>query len=217
MAKPTKLKDVSCMSCGRGTNHDILASHEERGFEPNYDIHFGSEFQIIRCCGCDTVSFRESSWNSEDIDYETGKLLPEVKIFPDRASGRNIINGSEHFPQKTRKIYVEVLKAMNASCGILAAIGLRALIESICLDQKCAGKDLKERIGKLASQGLLSTKQAAVLHKHRFLGNVAAHEIESPQPVELIAALEIAETLLKSIYVIPQLEAQIQPNKTNSP
>lgn len=201
------------MSCGRETNHDILASHKEKGFEPNYEIHFGADFQIIRCCGCDTVSFRESRWNSEDIDYETGELNPEVKIFPDRASGRNIINGSEHFPQKTRKIYVEVLKAMNASCGLLAAIGLRALIESICLDQKCVGKDLKDRINGLASQGLLSTKQADVLHKHRFLGNVAAHEIESPQPVELIAALEIAETLLKTIYVIPELEAQIQPTK----
>ena len=214
---PTKLKNVSCVSCGRPTNHDILQSYRKNDTDEENGYAWGVDYQIIHCCGCDTVSFREESWNSEDIDYDTGQYLTDVKIFPDRASGRIVIAGNEHFPAKTKRIYIEVIKAMNTSCWLLAAIGLRALIESICLDQKCSGRDLKLKIGELASKGLLSTKQADVLHKHRFLGNAAAHEIESPQPVELIAAIEIAETLLKTIYVIPELENQITPKKKKSP
>jgi len=46
--------------------------------------------------------------------------------------------------------------------------------------------------------GLLSAKQAEFLHNHRFMGNEAAHEIVAPNR-RLVAAIDIAETLLKTI------------------
>ena len=56
-----------------------------------------------------------------------------------------------------------------------------------------------------AEMGHLSNTQANFFHKHRFMGNLAAHEIVAPKPEHLIAALDIAETLLKTIYVLPTL------------
>ena len=45
------------------------------------------------------------------------------------------------------------------------------------------------------------------------MGNVAAHEIESANPPEIIAAMEIAEAMLRTIYVLPKLSKRIKTGK----
>lgn len=65
--------------------------------------------------------------------------------------------------------------------------------------------------------GWLSQKQAETLHMHRFMGNVAAHEIQAPKPQELIAALDIAETLLKTIYILPDMADSIKTGRKPPP
>ena len=37
------------------------------------------------------------------------------------------------------------------------------------------------------------------------MGNAAAHEMIAPKATELVAALDIAETLLKTIYILPEV------------
>lgn len=108
-------------------------------------------------------------------------------------------------PLKVRKVYREVITAVNSQLPVLAGIGLRSLIEAACKDKGVRGRNLEQQINGLATQGVLSQVQADVLHTHRFLGNAAAHEITPAQPRELIAALEIAETILRTIYVLPNL------------
>lgn len=99
---------------------------------------------------------------------------------------------------------------MNSSSPILSALGLRTLIEAICVNQKISGNNLEEQIEGLAKEGVLAPAQATILHSHRFLGNVAAHEILAPEPRELVAALEIAETVLRTIYFLPRLHRRIK-------
>lgn len=204
---------IQCVTCNRETNHDIVASHKTHGATPDNDIQWWDDYHIAICRGCDTISFVHSSACTEDFDPNTGETETKYELYPDRASGRKTLDGAEHFPYKTRRIYLEIVKAMNCSSPLLAAIGLRALIESICIDQQTKGNNLEMRISELATLGLLSLKQAEILHNHRFLGNIAAHEIEAPQPRELIAALDIAETLLKTIYILPTLDATIKTGK----
>lgn len=123
---------------------------------------------------------------------------------------------TNYLPDSVKKIYREVIFAMNAELPLLSAIGLRTLIEAICHDQrakKTERENLKGLIDFLAELGVLSKKQADLLHSHRFLGNVAAHQITAPRSGELFAALEIAETILKTLYVIPELEKRIQTGR----
>jgi len=47
------------------------------------------------------------------------------------------------------------------------------------------------------------------------MGNVAAHEIVAPKPTELVAALDIAETLLKTIYVLPEVAEIMKPKPSS--
>ncbi len=136
--------------------------------------------------------------------------METVRLYPDRTEVRKPMPGHEGFPRKTNRIYLETLKALGNQTPILAAIGLRAIVESICLEQKTKSTTLAKGIDELAAMGLLSLKEAEFLHNHRFMGNEAAHEIVAPQPQHLVAAIDIAETLLKTIYVLPGMADQLK-------
>jgi Domain of unknown function (DUF4145) len=124
-----------------------------------------------------------------DCDPETGNPIFTVKVYPHRSAEREPF---EHFyllPASIRSIYKEVIDAMNCSLPILSAIGLRTLIEAVCVHEKTEGINLEQRIDGLAKKGVLAPAQASILHSHRFLGNVAAHEIQAPESNELLIAL----------------------------
>lgn len=85
MAKPKKVEkesekkgelcDVVCVKCNGVTEHHVVQSFDISGSEPieetdyhgeGYHIHWGTSYQIIRCCGCKSISYREESWFSEE-------------------------------------------------------------------------------------------------------------------------------------------------------
>jgi hypothetical protein len=103
---------------------------------------------------------------------------------------------------------------LNSNAPTLTAIGLRALVEAICIDQTCLGRNLQDKIDALVTTGALSKSQADFLHIHRFLGNEAAHEITPPPLDELAASLDILESLLKTIYELPVIAAQVRQSKS---
>lgn len=198
-----------CRECKRGTNHAIVAEHARNGSDDENGIQWWNNFEILECQGCETVSFRHVSTDTESIDYLTGQLDEFIRLYPDMAKTREAIPDSDDFPSLTRRVYLETLTALSGNAPILAAIGIRAIIESICKDLKTGKRNLEQNIDALADLGHLSKKQAEMLHNHRFMGNVAAHEIQPPKPTSLIAALDIVETLLKTIYVLPRMAATI--------
>jgi hypothetical protein len=211
MGKVTAL----CNSCKRVTNHVVLAEYKNRGSTSEDDIQWWATYQIIQCSGCDDISFKITSSCTEDYDSITGKFDETVVLYPDRTNGREPIDGYDEFPIKTKRIYLETLKALNNQTPLLAAIGLRAIIESICLEKETKSDNLRGGIDELADLGLLSKKQAEFLHAHRFMGNEAAHEIVAPKPQHLIAAFDIAETLLKTIYILPNIADQLKRKDTS--
>ena len=81
------------------------------------------------------------------------------------------------------------------------------MIETICNDKKVKGANLGKKINALVAQGIISQSQSDVLHSLRILGNVAAHEVQPAKPEELIMGLEIAETMMKTIYILPELSS----------
>lgn len=203
--KKASFLKVHCSECRNVTNHNVLESKELSGEDEKAGIQWWETYEIIQCRGCDEISFRRTSTSTEDINLYTGKLEVTERLYPNPAETRQPMEGYEELPAKTWRVYREVLKALSHGTPVLAAIGLRAIIESVCLDQKTKSKNLAKGIDELADMGHLSKTQASFLHNHRFMGNVAAHEIVAPKAEHLIAALDIAETLLRTIYVLPTL------------
>jgi hypothetical protein len=96
--------------------------------------------------------------------------------------------------------------------SVLAGIGIRTLVESVCKHKRIKGRDLKQRIDGLAAAGILGSAEAKILHRLRFLGNKAAHEIKEPTDVELSAGMDVADHLLMTAYLLAQ-KAQKLPSR----
>ncbi len=203
---------IFCHKCGKQTNHKVLAEKQNSSRDEE-DMAWRETHYLAQCAGCDAITYAIETWSEYDWNPQSGEIETTWKTYPRGATERQPIDGELELPTKVRVIYKEVIGAMNAQLPVLSGVGLRALIESICRDQKIAGGNLEKLIDGLATSGVLSKVQADILHTHRFLGNVAAHEITSAQPRELVAALEIAENILRTIYVLPNLSKQVKTGR----
>lgn len=201
--------DVPCIECKRDTKHKVLASVDIEGQDwyGENSVEFWVHHQVIQCQGCETMSFRISSTNSEDFDFvdaETAEYNESVVLFPSRSEGRSPIKDAHLLPTRIQRIYGETIKGMNNDQPVLTGIGLRALVETICKDKKASGGNLVEKIGSLVSLGVLTADGATILHRIRTLGNDAAHEVKPHTAEQLGIALDVCEHLLQGVYLLPR-------------
>ncbi len=200
-----KVREVVCNRCDNTTNHLVCSSAEISW--GNDDIQGIDIYEIIQCSGCNSISFRTASSNSDDVDQDdNGNMIhPEtVEIYPNRLMGRAALEDIYSLPDKVRSIYQETHSALCTKLKILAGIGIRALIEAVCSEEKAKGRTLEKRIDDLVMKEVLTRRNADILHKTRLLGNEAAHEIKAPSDVELDVAFDIVENLLETVYIIPK-------------
>lgn len=201
---------VMCRQCGQSTNHKVVYELIRQS-EPD-EFFLQTTWQIVECLGCNDISLRQETITEDDID-EYGEGTPVERLYPSRISGRKNLDKQYLLPVKLNRIYDETLSALANSLLVLAGIGLRAIIETICDDKGVKSANLDGKINALVTQGIISQPQADVLHSLRILGNVAAHEVEPATPKELITGLEIAETMMKTIYILPELSSAIKKGK----
>ena len=194
---------IICPKCNTSTIHNITHEVEQTGWIGDPDIKWWLKSQIVTCRGCETVSFRQVSWNNEDRDFETGRPEEYEELFPPRVA-RVPIKDAPYLPTPIKEIYFETLKVADSGSPILASGGIRAVVEAICIDKSSKGRNLKEKIDALVTQGYLSRNQADFLHGLRFMGNAALHEIKPPEEEAIESALEIIDALLVTIYILPK-------------
>jgi len=207
-----KKKRELCGQCHVETWHETLAGFLLHADNPAYESW--DEYKIIKCDGCGSLSFlNERTLLQEDcsIDEETGKVLDglrqEKTLYPRRLIGRPLLEGFELLPQDVGRIYSESHGALCGQQFVLAGIGIRTIIEAVCIERETLGNNLEEKINNLKSQGLISESAANILHGLRFMGNNAAHAIKAHTLEELCAAIGITEHLLMEVYIIP-IQAQ---------
>ena len=201
-----------CHRCDSYKNHTIIAKKSVSS-NSYYEDSWNEDHYFAQCAGCDAFTYAISSWSEWSEDPYTGEPNLTWKTYPRSSTERQPMDNIDDLPKKICAIYLEIIGSMNAQLPILTAIGLRALIEAVCKERGITAPNLEKLIDGLATNGILSQAQALILHGHRFLGNTAAHEVISPNPRELIAAVEIAETIMRTIYIWPELSKEITTGK----
>ena len=141
---------------------------------------------------------RKTHNNSEDLTHF-------VDIYPNPEDGRDAIDYVHLLPSNLQLIYHETIKSINSGLAVLTGMGIRAIVETVCKDKNANEKDLYEKINGLEKQGVLTKKDADILHKLRTLGNEAAHEVKPHNNTTLTLALDVIDHLLKGVYILPLL------------
>lgn len=220
---------VYCRECKNKTYHEVLYIHEERN-EPDFDFSWIEKFYIARCAGCHTVSFVKQ-YGDEDqwvYDFQGERVWKDdYKVFPEEPKQPEI-NLYEiqpklfrHAPMSISKLYDEVIDVFNQGYLLLATVGIRTLIEAICLNigiqeghlfdenqeikhnkkkEPILSKALEGKIFGLYENGFIIWEQALILQKIRDMGNAAVHEIKTPEISDFISAIQIIEQVLTNVY-----------------
>jgi hypothetical protein len=199
--------------CRAATWHRPLASADVSGSESSWDYHYGCSYQIVQCQGCHSISYRTTSWNSEDVfhDEDAPGLVAVIttELYPRRIEGRAKLREIRHLPTNVTRIYEETISALANEQPVLAGIGIRALVETICKDKQASGRTLEGQIDDLVVKATLTADGAEILHSLRIMGNAAAHEVRPLDEDDLVVALDVVDNLLMAVYILPAMSKRL--------
>jgi hypothetical protein len=191
-----------CSECDGDKNHRKLFSKTAKGYSKSVE-----EFSIVECMGCNAISFLQ-------IVKLSKKSKPMHFNYPDDQSPAYYdalsVEHVKFFPKRIRGLYEEVISAFEAASPILSAVGLRALVEGICMEQSIPGSNLLKKIEALHREGFISKSELPILDKLRIIGNDSAHKMKSLPMNKLRLALGIVSHILTSIYILPEINKRLK-------
>lgn len=204
-----------CNTCSNETHHKVWTTVDETAAHstPNQYHEIHTAHSMIECCGCSTVSYMRRHQDSEcrDID-DDGNMFEVIErsFFPPRMNDRRPMKNIWYVPDPMLTIYRETIKAIDNEQPTLAMIGLRALLEAVCVDKGAAHRNLADKVKGLVDLRFLTPDGANIIHAVRELGNDAAHRFRVAEPHTLLAALQVLEHLLEAAYILPRTEALLR-------
>lgn len=204
------LTKIFCNTCNHETKHDIKSTHDRAYEEINSDYGHAHlvyyeyyKYRFLICRGCDTATLEErytcsgmNDFNGEEIYSD--EYSPLRKNLGQRTPLRFI-----HIDKKLNETYNEIIKAHSQGLGIVSAMGIRALLEGICVvegidDKKAYG--LAKKIDALKSESKVPDSIIEGLKSIKFIGDDAAHRLTSTEKNNIGLSIDLLEALLTNLY-----------------
>jgi hypothetical protein len=163
------------------------------------------KYETWICRGCDTTILQESCTIKYLARPKDNKITWNYDFCPPRANDSVYRKDSGLAPLKLWFLYREIIESFNAELPVLCSMGLRAMIEGVCKDKGITDKDawsLAAKIDELVNRQQLPMATADDLKSYKFIGDSAAHSLESPDRESLKLAIELVGDLLNSIYAL---------------
>ena len=201
-------KKIYCNTCGLATNHEIKASHES-----TYEEHLSEiggalyqeeyVYQFLICCGCETATLEEQ-YHCSGMYTPNGDDRWAVNHHPERRNtSERKFKKFLHIDKRLNKAYREVILSYKQGLTIVTAMGVRAVLEGICVvegidDKKAWGLDKKLKF--LGDELSIPASIITSLRSLKFLGDAAAHRLDSADSSDLSSAIDLVEALLTHLY-----------------
>jgi hypothetical protein len=194
-----------CNDCNGEKNHEILFTTNTSWDDEEAGVSGSDKYQVLKCGGCDRVILKHTSWFSEypepTILYHPPSSLRQEPRWLYDMSGSNV--------EIVRNILKEVYVGVQNDTRMIAAMGVRALIEYVMIN---AVGDLGSFSGNLAEfmkRGYISPKQRDILKAVLEAGHAAIHRAYQPTYEDLSTCIDIAESVLQTVYVHPNKVAEL--------
>jgi len=211
-----------CNRCQGETNQDVLHSETIEWEDPSDDENYAplkgrDIYQMLKCCGCDSISFRNINWIAGRCD-EKGRDVPEFDFYPPAIYRRapkwlndlnNILDEEQEF---IYDLIREIYSCLHHDSRRLATMGIRALLEHIMIKKAGDQGSFAKNIDAIGSQGLISLNQEDILKIVLEAGHATIHRSYSPITEDLHTCMDIAESIVEAIYIHPS-KAEILKNR----
>ncbi len=206
----TEIKKIFCNTCRYETKHEVKSTHEcsyrevieDRGREfLGYCEDY--EYRFLICRGCDTATLEEkwtcSGMNDNDgNDIYTYEHSPKRKNLGVRESKRFV-----HIDKKLNETYKEIIIAHQQGLGIVTSMGIRALLEGICVIEGVDDKQawgLGKKIEALKDSANIPDSIVDGLKGIKFIGDDAAHRLNATDKNSIRLSIDLLEALLTHLY-----------------
>jgi Domain of unknown function (DUF4145) len=216
-------KKIYCNTCRVATHHVLKTSHIRRvntselqhlefieTVKLDEPIDFGDGdavyvYQLWVCQGCDTATLQEICTVKQFVHEEGYQISWTFSYHPKRMQETWQRKFFIDLPINLDLIYREVVESFNSGSNILCSIGLRALLEGICVNKGIRDNisyGLEGKINKLSEYQHLPHHITQNLKSFKFIGDGGAHRLEGQEPEQLKLAIEVMEDLLNFLYAL---------------
>jgi hypothetical protein len=202
-----KGRKLICSYCRRQTNHKIEKSLLENWELVDDGMQGTISMLIVRCQGCDNLSFCKLSRDSEtftavrsDDGSTSFEYIESVEQFPKTNTRFRQTRNFHSMPKEIKDAYEETYQALTNQQPKLGAAGTRLVIEEVCLSHGIKIRNLEPKIDKLHEKGIVTESMRDLLHNVRLFGNENVHTLKTPSNYQLNIAWEAVNNLLQSIY-----------------
>ncbi len=201
---------IYCNTCKGETNHDIKSTHDQsyhEEFEDHGQRFLGyyeeTEFRFLVFRGCDAATLQEK-WTCSGMHDHKGDDVYSYNYHPKRKNlGEREAKRSHHVDKKLNDSYKEIVAAFQQGLKIVTAMGVRALLEGICvienIDDNVAW-GLARKIEKLKDSPNIPDSIIDGLNGLKFIVDDAAHRLNAADKRTLSLSIDLLESLLTHMY-----------------
>lgn len=212
-----ELRKAHCNVCGGERNHHVLHRERTRWENDEASITGGTDYEMLKCAGCEKVVLRESEWCSEDMDGPAVRFYPPATFRP---APKWLTDFYLEFPpgkDLLHDLLKEVYVALQNAQPFLAAMGIRALLEQIMIEKIDDNGTFAKNLLRFEAAGYVSALQREQLETILEVGHAAIHRGYKPSEDDLATLVDLTEILVQSIYLhgsrVEDLKSKIPPRK----
>jgi hypothetical protein len=203
-SEPT-IERAHCNECGHKTKHYVVATRVQDGselyqdhpYDPGVELKWSTTYDLLECCGCETVSIKRTYWFSE---FNPGE--EEVEYYPPRLS-RRLPDWLKRLPEDVQSLMQEVYTALQADSRRLAMMGARAVLDVFIVSKVGDVGQFNKKLDALQDEGYISSRNRRVLEAALDVGNAAAHRGHQPKIEEVGQVIDIVENVLHADLLEP--------------
>ena len=202
------IKKIFCNTCKYETKHDIKSNHERSYYEEVDKYHGQIYYEIFKynfliCRGCDTATLEEAWRNTGMYDHDGNEIFGYEYSPPRRNLDARRAKTFEYIDKKLNETYIEIITCHQAGLGIVTAMGIRALLEGVCVIEGVDDKKhwaLKDKIIQLQNSKKIPEKIIDGLNRIKFIGDDAAHRLIPTDSISINLSIDLLEALLTYLY-----------------
>ncbi|MBY5571772.1 DUF4145 domain-containing protein [Rhizobium leguminosarum] len=208
VAKVDRIVKAPCNKCRGLTNSWVRAEHTVTGNDG--PISWSDSFEVLQCCGCDTLSVRQEHWFSEwdEMDYDQyGRMVMRPGIKEVYFPAPTVRAKPEWFDtiadEVLRNVLDELYATLNAGLNVLASIGVRTLLDRagyLLIGDPRGG--FEGKLSALQTGGHISAHEKTTLEAVADAGNASAHRGYTPTVERLGHIVDIIENFLHRAFVL---------------
>jgi len=201
-----------CPHCSKLTNCRIFATEKRKIFY-DIDLELNMWIKFVECQGCQEFFLlysKENPYGQTGYDGELECTTSTVPISRNEDElckiGHFKISLDDNVNEFANLLYKQIMESIVYKNFIVAAAGMRTLIDTFCIAKTDKDIGITKNIDVLVSKRFITKKQSNVYKKISEIGHGAVHRYHIPKKQSLINGIRAIEDLYNILFSFPEYE-----------